>query len=97
MSFEDRLDALQPDPAGRRWIFVPEDQLSDRIGPLARHAPEELGIVLVENEWKARRRPYHRQRLVTVWANQRHFALEHAERGVAVHYLRTDWPYGVAL
>jgi hypothetical protein len=30
----------------RRWVYVPYDQLS---GPLAREAPGELGIVLVES------------------------------------------------
>ena len=29
-------------------MFVPYDQLSDRIGPLSREDPRELGIVLID-------------------------------------------------
>jgi deoxyribodipyrimidine photolyase-related protein len=71
---------------GRRWLFVPMDQLSDGIGPLAREAPERLGIVLVESHRHAMRRPWHRMRLALCYANQRHFAVEQAARGVAVRY-----------
>ena len=97
MGFHERLERSNPDPGGRRWLFVPEDQLSDEIGPLSREPGHELGIVLIESRWKAARRPYHRQRLLTLWANQRHFALEQAERGVAVRYLRADEPFAVVL
>ena len=96
-SFREQLESIAPDPRGRRWLFVNEDQLSDRIGPLSRDDPSALGVVLVESRWKARRRPYHRQRLLTVWANQRHFALEQAERGVAVRHVESDRPYAATL
>lgn len=76
----------QPDPAGRRWVYVPYDQLTDELGPLAEHDPRELGIVMVESPWKAELRPYHRQKLALVLANGRHFALEQARRGVAVRH-----------
>lgn len=85
------------DREGRRWIWVPYDQLTDGLGPLAKTAPAESGIVLVESRWKGRRRPYHKQKLALVLANQRHFALEQARRGVAVRYLATDLSYGEAL
>ena len=85
--FSRALADRQSDPARRRWLFVPYDQLSDRIGPLAREAPDELGIVVVENPWKAARRPYHQQKLALVLANLRHFALEQAARGVAVRHV----------
>lgn len=55
-------------PDNRRWIYVPEDQLSAGLGPLAREVPETLGIVLIESRWKARRRPYHKQKLALVLA-----------------------------
>ncbi|MEZ6017888.1 MAG: cryptochrome/photolyase family protein [Planctomycetota bacterium] len=71
---------------GRRWVYAPYDQLSDRFGPLAHHAPEEVGLVLVECPDKAARRPYHRRKLAFVLAAQRRFALEQAQRGVAVRY-----------
>lgn len=81
----------------RRWLYVPYDQLSHRIGPLAEVDPREAGIVLVESPWKAARRPYHRQKLALVLANQRQFALEQASRGVAVRYEVHDGPYSGAL
>ncbi len=77
----------------RKWIFIPYDQLSDQIGPLARYRPTETGIVMVENPWKASLRPYHRQKLALILANMRHFALEHARRGVAVRYVVANGPY----
>ncbi len=81
----------------RRWLYVPYDQLSADLGPLAREAPDELGIVVVESAWKAARRPYHQQKLALLLANQRHFALEQARRGVAVRFVATDQPFGAAL
>lgn len=91
--FQTELAARQGDSAGRRWIFVPHDQLTDSIGPLSREDPAELGIVVVENQWMARRRPYHRQRLAFVLSNLRHFALEQAARGLAVRHVIGDAPY----
>jgi deoxyribodipyrimidine photolyase-related protein len=92
--FADRLRNLAPgEGSGRRWIFVPYDQLTDRVGPLSEQAPGATGIVLCENAWKAARRPYHRQKLALLLANMRHFALEQAERGVAVRYLCGAAPY----
>ena len=82
---------------GRRWIFVPPDQLSDQLGPLSREPPRELGIVLVETPAKAGRRPYHQQKLALVLANLRHFALEQAGRGVAVRHLVSQDGYAAAL
>lgn len=95
--FLKRLKASGRTRGPRRWLYVPYDQLSDRVGPLAREAADELGIVLVESPWKAARRPYHRQKLAFVLSNQRHFALEQAARGVAVHYVVHDGPYHEAL
>ena len=78
---------LEVDGAHRRWGFVPYDQLSDRLGLLAREEPARVGIVLVETTWKPSQRPYHKQKLALIMANQRHFALEQARRGVAVRYV----------
>ena len=85
--FERRLAELAPEAGERYWCFVPYDQLNDRLGALRRLPPERVGIVLVESEWKASRRPYHKQKLGLLLASQRHFALEQAARGVAVRYL----------
>lgn len=95
--FRKALAQLQPVEGTRRWIYVPYDQLSDAIGPLSREEPSTLGIVMVENPWKADRRPYHRQKLALVLANGRHFALEQARRGVALRWLVADGPYNTAL
>jgi deoxyribodipyrimidine photolyase-related protein len=96
-NFYKELSARQTDQKKRRWLFVPYDQLSDGIGPLSREAPEELGIVLIENKWKAARRPYHKQKLALILANMRHFALEQAARGVAIKYVATNGLYREAL
>jgi deoxyribodipyrimidine photolyase-related protein len=96
-TFTRELGRRNPDPRGRRWLFVPYDQLSDAIGPLSREDPAELGIVLLECPWKAARRPYHKQKLALVLANLRHFALEQSERGVAVDHRVAPRSYGNAL
>ncbi len=95
--FATELGARNNDPAGRRWLFVPYDQLSDAIGPLSHEDPAELGIVLVESPAKAAKRPYHRQKLALVLTNLRHFALEQAERGVSVKHLVHDGSYAEAV
>ncbi|MEM8963039.1 MAG: cryptochrome/photolyase family protein, partial [Acidobacteriota bacterium] len=95
--FSRELRDRESDPTGRRWLFVPYDQLSDEIGPLAHEDPRSLGIVVVENPHKAAQRPYHRQKLALVLANLRHFALEQAERGVAIRHVVANGPYRRAL
>ena len=95
--FLRELSDRASDDRRRRWLYVPYDQLSDRIGPLSSEEPGELGVVLVESPWKASRRPYHKQKLALVVGNQRRFALEQAERGVAIRYLVADGPYSSAL
>jgi (6-4)DNA photolyase len=95
--FHRALADRQSDPQGRRWLFVPYDQLSDGIGPLSREEPRHLGVVVVENPWTAARRPYHKQKLALVLANLRHFGLEQAARGVAVRHLVALGPYRTAL
>ena len=96
-AFAHALAERNPDPAGRRWFFVPYDQLSAAVGPLTRVDPAEAGIVLVECHAKAARRPYHRQKLALVLANLRGFALEQAERGVAVRHVVSTGDYADAL
>ncbi|MEQ1507061.1 MAG: cryptochrome/photolyase family protein [Myxococcota bacterium] len=91
------LAARRAPDRDRRWLYLPYDQLTDRVGPLARAAPDEVGIVLVETAWKAGRRPYHQQKLALVLANQRQFALEQAARGVAVDYRFDRRPYAAVL
>jgi deoxyribodipyrimidine photolyase-related protein len=95
--FLDRLSEKRRDPSGRRWIFVPYDQLTDRVGPLSKGDPKTTGIVLVETSWKGNRRPYHRQKLALILSNLRHFALEQSVRGVAVEYVFSHEPYRAIL
>ncbi|HYO82188.1 MAG TPA: cryptochrome/photolyase family protein [Bryobacteraceae bacterium] len=84
-------------PGDRRLhVYVPYDQLTDEFGPLSRTDPRDLTIWLVENPWKAARRPYHRQKLALVIANMRQFALEQAERGVDVRHIVVNGPYRTA-
>lgn len=96
--FARQLRECQPKSTrARRWTFVCYDQLHDGIGPLATMAPADAGIVLVESAAKARRRPYHKQKLALLLTNVRHFALEQARRGVAVRHVATDGDYASAL
>ncbi|MFC1834615.1 cryptochrome/photolyase family protein [Thermodesulfobacteriota bacterium] len=95
--FKKELARFNPEPFGRRWLFIPYDQLSDGIGPLSREYPQDLGIVLVENPWKAARRPYHKQKLALILANMRCFALEQAQRGVAIRHVVASGPYRMTL
>jgi deoxyribodipyrimidine photolyase-related protein len=95
--FKKELAVRQVPHSARSWLFVPYDQVTDQIGPLSREDPKTLGIVLVENRWKAARRPYHKQKLALILANLRHFALEQADRGVAVRHVIADSPYAAVL
>lgn len=95
--FRRELARRNPPAGKRRWVYAAYDQLSDRIGPLAQTPPGEIGLVLVESPWKAGLRPYHKEKLAYVLANQRHFALEQAERGVHVRHVVSRGTYADAL
>lgn len=95
MSFTDRIAPARPTLEAartKRWIYVPYDQLTDRVGPLREADPRTTGVVFVESAEKAGRRPYHKKKLAFVLSNERHFALELAERGFSVLYLRGAAP-----
>lgn len=81
----------------RRWIYIPYDRLTDRTGPLHEIKPHEAGIILVESLEKGMRRPYHKKKLALLLANERHFALEQATRGVKVLYIFTQKSFGAGL
>ncbi len=91
--FMQELHRVSANSENRKWIFVPYDQLTDQVGPLAKYRPRDVGIVMVENPWKASLRPYHRQKLALILSNMRHFALEQARKGVAVRYVVGNGPY----
>jgi len=83
--------------AARRWVYVPYDRLTDAVGPLAGADPRTVGAIFVESTAKAERRPYHKKKLALLLANERHFALELAARGLSILYVASDRPIGEAL
>lgn len=80
-----------------RWVYVPYDRLTAEVGPLAREKPADVGVVFVESTEKAKRRPYHKQKLALLLANERHFALELAAKGWKIFYEVSDKSIGDAL
>lgn len=98
--FAERIGRARPSDAerrARRWIYVPYDRLTADVGPLAVADPREVGLVFVESAAKAERRPYHKKKLALLLSNERHFALEQAERGFKIVYLAGELPIGDAL
>jgi deoxyribodipyrimidine photolyase-related protein len=81
----------------RRWIYLPYDRLTDRTGPLHETPPQEAGLILVESAAKGHRRPYHKKKIALLLANERHFALEQAARGVAILYVIEQGTHGEGL
>jgi deoxyribodipyrimidine photolyase-related protein len=99
-TFQTQVEAFHPsakDIAHRRWIYIPYDRFTDRVGPLAEQPPDDTGIVIVESTAKALRRPYHKKKLVVLISNMRHFALEQQARGVSVLYHFSPSSHGQAL
>lgn len=98
--FEKAIQGAYPSGAeirNRRWVYVPYDRFTDRVGPLTEQAAADTGIAIVESVAKALRRPYHKRKLALLISNMRHFALEQARRGVAVLYQFSDRSHGQAL
>ena len=98
--FSKRIAGAEPtqdDLGTRRWIYIPYDRCTDRVGPLAEQPAADTGIAIVESTAKAHRRPYHKKKLVLVISNMRHFALEQAARGVRVLYHFSPASHGQAL
>lgn len=85
------------DLIGKTVVYVPYDQLSDKIGTLSRMEASEVVIVILENSHKAQRRRYHKQKLLYVLSNSRHFAVEQARRGVKVIYRMIHGSFGGGL
>src|ERR1700749_3755446 len=99
-TFRNQIERAYPssaDIAHRRWIYVPYDRFTDRVGPLTEQPASHTGIVIVESTAKALRRPYHKKKLVVLISNMRHFALEQQARGVSVLYHFSPTSHGHAL
>ena len=100
MAFLERIKQARPtlqEAKQRRWIYLPYDRLTDRTGPLQQTAPHDAGLVLVESAAKGHRREYHKKKIALLLANERHFALEQAARGVAVFYVTEQGTHGDGL
>jgi len=69
-------------------VLVLGDQLSTRVGPLAYATPGEDRVVFVEAAGFARRKRYHPQKLVLVFAAMGHLRDRLRERGFDVDYHR---------
>jgi deoxyribodipyrimidine photolyase-related protein len=98
--FLERVSKAAPtksEARDRRWMYVSYDRLTDRAGPLQHTVAAESGIVMVESLEKGMRRPYHKKKLALLLANERHFALEQAARGVKVIYIFTRKSFGEGL
>ena len=98
--FASRIRNARPtadEVSSRRWVCVPYDRLNAECGLLHGTTPADTGLVFIESTAKAARRPYHKKKLALVLANERHFALEQAERGFKILYVTTDEPFGDAL
>jgi deoxyribodipyrimidine photolyase-related protein len=99
-AFRKQVDAAHPtaeDIANRRWIYVPYDRFTDRVGPLTEQPAADTGIVIVESTAKAFRRPYHKKKLIVLISNMRHFALEQQAKGISVLYHFSPLSHGQAL
>src|ERR1700749_241316 len=99
-SFQKQIKAAHPaakDLAHRRWIYVPYDRFTDRVGPLTEQPAADTGIVIVESTAKDFRRPYHKKKLIVLISNMRPFALEQQARGVSVLYHFSPLSHGQAL
>ncbi|MBL9149939.1 MAG: cryptochrome/photolyase family protein [Phycisphaerae bacterium] len=96
-AFREALEARRGETrAGRRLVYVPYDQLTKEVGPLAEGRADTTALFVESREWLSRR-PYHRQKLATVLLNQRAFALELADAGFDVRYEIVDGPISDAL
>ena len=88
------LQSVSPADA-EAWVWLSYDQLN--LAFLESLELNNTGVVLIESSSKARRRPYHQQKLGVLLANQRHFAVELQEQGVPVLYLLSTETYADVL
>ncbi len=99
-TFPQRIRAFAPtreESRARRWVYVPYDQLDATASLLSTARPEDTALAFVESGEKARRRPYHRQKLALLLSHGRHFALEMAARGFRVAWHGGDGTFGAGL
>jgi deoxyribodipyrimidine photolyase-related protein len=80
---------MTPDP-GHRHILVLGDQLSSTLGPVASADPTSSNVILIESAAWARRRRYHKQKLLLLYSAMRYYALELRSRGFEVIEYRVE-------
>ena len=86
--FSSQVESFDPSDA-TSWWYLPYDQLNLELLPDL----DSVGIVLIESEKQAKRRPYHKQKLCYILSNMRHFALETQRKGIPVVYVSTTQQY----
>jgi len=93
--FSSKLKAVSFSEADA-WVWLAYDQLNaSMLSSLTLDGT--VGVIFIESSLKAKRRPYHQQKLGVLLSNQRHFALELQDAGVHVVYLSSTKGYGEVL
>ena len=87
-AFSSQMKSSHPSDA-LTWWYLPYDQLNLELLPNL----DSVGIVLIESEKQAKRRPYHKQKLCYILSNMRHFAIETASKGIPIVYAMTNEQY----
>lgn len=89
--FYDALQSRNSGSGAKQFHFAHIDQLSRAQFPEAiQNQPEETTLLFCESDAEARRRSYHQKKLSYNRSAQRHFALECAEAGYHIIYLKDD-------
>ena len=78
------------------WVWLAYDQLNQAFLS-SLDLEGRVGVVLIESTNKARRRPYHKQKLGVLLSNQRHAAIEFQEEQIPVLYVLSREPYAEVL
>jgi deoxyribodipyrimidine photolyase-related protein len=67
-------------------VWILGDQLSPHVSAFDGLEPSDCTVLMIESLSRARWMPYHKQKLVLVWAAMRHFAEELHNLGYSVDY-----------
>ena len=71
-------------------VWILGDQLNPRISALAGLDVDQCTVLMIESFPRARRLPFHKQKLTFVWSAMRHFAQELREFGYTVDYYQAQ-------
>jgi len=85
--------ALNDRRKARRMIVIFGDQLDRAAPPIADLDADRDAVLMMEVAEESRRLPSHKQRTALFLAAMRHFAIDLADRGVRVRYVRLDDPH----